>query len=196
MSDSRSSNPIPKEFLSAESMLTPGIAGSLTMLITNTLAAQFALPPNWTGLGLSFLFGLIVFWSTSTPRKLQKFVLYVLNSLIIFSVALGSNQAAVSSLKSVTLRPPSSPIGAIIPFKTAFFSNWLDGTVPLRMQLLSKVAHLDDAKAQAALTALAVKFKPTESPEIVLTKIVSSARTKESVVRIETAVKAVESRPR
>jgi len=49
------------EFLNPKSMLTPGLAGSTTMFITNVLAAQFSLPPNFTGLFISFAFGLVVF---------------------------------------------------------------------------------------------------------------------------------------
>jgi len=40
---------IPKEFFNPKSMLTPGLCGGVTMLITNALAAQFDAPPNYTG---------------------------------------------------------------------------------------------------------------------------------------------------
>src|SRR2546425_10624835 len=39
-------------------MLTPGIAGGVTMLIANALWVAFSLPPRWTSLVLSFLLGL------------------------------------------------------------------------------------------------------------------------------------------
>ena len=82
-----------KEFLNPSSMLTPGLAGGMTMGITNSLAGQFALlPPGpaYVGLGLSFLFGLLV-WVNQDVSRLKRFVLYVLNSLVIFVVAVGSN---------------------------------------------------------------------------------------------------------
>ena len=41
-------------------MLTPGVAGAMTMMITNALWQNFALPPAYTGLALSFIFGLLV----------------------------------------------------------------------------------------------------------------------------------------
>jgi hypothetical protein len=82
-----------KEFLNPSSMLTPGLAGGMTMGITNSLAVQFALlPPGpaYVGLGLSFLFGLLV-WANQDVSRLKRCVLYVLNSLVIFVVAVGSN---------------------------------------------------------------------------------------------------------
>ena len=51
----------PNEFLNPKSMVTPGIAGAMTMMITNTLHQQFGAPVNWTGLTISFVIGLIVF---------------------------------------------------------------------------------------------------------------------------------------
>jgi hypothetical protein len=82
-------NPL-SEFLNPNSMITPGAAGAITMMITNTLCLQFAdLPPSVTGLALSFLFGAIVFgYGASIGARLAY---YVINSLIIFTVAMGSN---------------------------------------------------------------------------------------------------------
>jgi hypothetical protein len=79
------------EFLNPKSMVTPGVAGGLTMLITNALAKQFDLPGNWTSLMVSFLFGLLVFGAALSIA--QRLVFYVINSLIIFSVAVGANSA-------------------------------------------------------------------------------------------------------
>jgi hypothetical protein len=82
-----------KEFLNPSSMLTPGLAGGMTMAITNVVARQFDLDapgPAYLGLGLSFLFGLLV-WMSQEASQVKRFVLYVLNSLVIFVVAVGSN---------------------------------------------------------------------------------------------------------
>jgi hypothetical protein len=38
----------PDEFLTPEAMLTPGVAGALTMMITNALGSNFAAPRAWT----------------------------------------------------------------------------------------------------------------------------------------------------
>lgn len=82
-----------KEFLTPGSMVTPGFAGGMTMAITNVLCSQFGIlapGPAYLGLALSFLFGLLVWASTETPRLLRV-IYYVLNSLVIFVVAVGSN---------------------------------------------------------------------------------------------------------
>ena len=78
-----------QDFLTPEAMLTPGVAGSMTMMITNALAVNFSMPRAWLGLGLSFVFGLLVL--VSTKAMLVKGLFYVLNSLVIFCVAVGAN---------------------------------------------------------------------------------------------------------
>jgi hypothetical protein len=136
---------IPKEFFNPKSMLTPGLCGGVTMLITNALAAQFGAPPNYTGLIVSCLFGLIVFAATATVLWLR-FVFWVLNSLIIFSIALGSNQIGVqtSKRKETAFLPPNLPLVSLSGnTKNAFFANWLDGTVPKRNELVEKIRNLD-----------------------------------------------------
>ena len=111
-----------KQFLNSKSMLTPGIAGALTMLITNALMQQFELPARWVALALSFLLGTLVF-SDKTATVWQRAILYVLNSLIIFSMAAGSNTAgrAASGLHRGSIQPfvnasPAPPSG--------FFGEW------------------------------------------------------------------------
>jgi hypothetical protein len=82
-----------KEFLNPNSMLTPGFAGGMTMMITNTVAGQFDLGYPWApaiGLLISLLFGLLAVTATAMPSW-QRLVYYLLNSLIIFTVAVGSN---------------------------------------------------------------------------------------------------------
>lgn len=89
-----------QEFLNPASMLTPGLAGSVTMFITNALSAHFSLTPSWVGLGISFLCGALVF--ISSVKLIYKLVYYVLNSLIIFSVAAGTSGFAASATQSAS----------------------------------------------------------------------------------------------
>ena len=78
------------EFINPNSMITPGAAGAFTMVITNTLCQQFAqLPLNFTGLAVSFMFGAMVFGYGAS--LLARIVYFVINSLIIFVVAVGSS---------------------------------------------------------------------------------------------------------
>jgi hypothetical protein len=77
------------DFLNPASMLTPGLAGALTMMISNALFHAFGLNAAYTALALSFLLGLIV-WAAAAAL-LARCIYYVFNSLIIFSVAFGTN---------------------------------------------------------------------------------------------------------
>lgn len=93
-------NPV-RDFLHPASMLTPGLAGAVTMMITNALANQFEVEPSWTGLIISFICGLLVL--VSNVVWWQKAVYYVLNSLIIFCVAAGSSGLASSATESASI---------------------------------------------------------------------------------------------
>lgn len=178
------------DFLNPRSMLTPGIAGSVTMAITNTLAAQFALPPNYTGLVISFLLALVVYFSAKQHRWYERLLHLVLNSLIIFSVALGTNQVGVTARNSAEFYPVKAPpMTAMITFKAPFFSNWTDGTVVKRKELVSEVANLNEVQAEAVAASVGLKLKHTESAKQSLSNAVNSARTAESIARFEPAIK-------
>jgi len=102
------------EFLNPNSMITPGAAGAFTMVITNTLCQQFEqLLPNYTGLAVSLMFGAVVFgYGASLVTRAMYFVI---NSLIIFVVANGSNAIGVrinegSPAKTASLESTSTPV--------------------------------------------------------------------------------------
>ncbi|MEY6433747.1 hypothetical protein ABC977_15185 [Thioalkalicoccus limnaeus] len=86
------------EYLRAKPMVTPAIAGMATMTMTSTLVVQFGLPPALTALAFAFLFGTLAFGDRSLSR-LQRGVLYLINSVTIFSVAVGINETAVGMMK-------------------------------------------------------------------------------------------------
>lgn len=87
------------EFFNARSMLTPGIAGATAMMITSSLVAAFRLPGSFVALGISMLLGLVVM-SDESIRLPQRLLFYILNSLIIFSMAFGLNAAGVEAFTS------------------------------------------------------------------------------------------------
>jgi hypothetical protein len=81
-----------QDFLNPKSMLTPGFAGGLTVLINNALAGALGVPGSYLGytaLVISALFAMLVL--VAGVPLLQRLVFYVLNTLIIFCVAMGSN---------------------------------------------------------------------------------------------------------
>jgi hypothetical protein len=99
-----------QQFLNPTSMLTPGFAGALTMMITNALVQQFPVEPGYAGLGVSFLFGTLIF--SSKGRLWTRCVYYVLNSLTIFCVAMGANHAGIAA---ATIGEPPPAIHASAP---------------------------------------------------------------------------------
>src|SRR5205807_6952976 len=105
-----------EEFLQPKAMLTPGIAGGVTMLIANALWVAFSLPPRWTSLVLSFLLGLLVFVAKGGVPLWQRALYYLLNSLIIFSVSIGTNSVGVG-----LTHPPAQQTGAVEPGARMFF---------------------------------------------------------------------------
>ena len=112
-----------EEFLQPKAMLTPGIAGGITMLIANALWVAFGLPPRWTSLVLSFLLGLLAFVGTKIPLW-QRAVYYLLNSLVIFSVSIGTNYVGVG-----LTHPPTQHSNAVETEPRRFFGDWLRDTV-------------------------------------------------------------------
>lgn len=95
------------KFLTPESMVTPGVAGSLAMMIGNALHFQFGVSNGWSILILSFLIGLLVL--ANTGSILTRGVLYVVNSLVIFCMAAGAITLSADSAKGAdTKKPPEA----------------------------------------------------------------------------------------
>lgn len=128
------------DFLQPHSMMTPGLLGALAMLGTNSFCTKF---PRLDGaivcLFLSCLFGLAAV--IKDGPVFQRIVFYLLNSVIIFSVAAGANTvgqstqtpANVSSgtekhgyLFTSALAAPSESAkpDAQIAQSETFFKNW------------------------------------------------------------------------
>lgn len=85
------------EFFNSKSMLTPGIAGAICMFFANSLGTTFGMEnymPHMV-LVLSFIVGALVF-ADKGVQWYVKIILYVVNSLFIFSMATGSNTIGVN----------------------------------------------------------------------------------------------------
>ena len=102
------------DFLKPESMMTPGVAGAITMTISNTMWLQFGLQQRWSALALSFAFGALVFAATRIPVW-QRAVYYLLNSLIIFSAAAGGNYLGyqvAETARSASISAPAAYVAS------------------------------------------------------------------------------------
>lgn len=113
-----------EDFLSSKAMLTPGVAGATTTTIAGTLATQFGIPGTYTSIIVSFLLGLVVFSDKLVPL-FQRVVLYLANSMIIYTVAIGLNTAGAAAMKSdediMTRSVPSAESTGSIPFFHPWF---------------------------------------------------------------------------
>lgn len=186
------------DFLNPKSMLTPGLAGSMTMVITNALVTQFGASPAYTALIISALFGIVVFAATAAALWLRG-VLYVLNSLLIFSVALGANQLGVNAAASSDAPAAPDPVaGPAPPARPVYFANWLDGTTSKRQELLGSLDRVEDRQAIQVLQALDATPLELSNPRAALAQRSAHARTAEQVADIRLAIDrtAVANQPR
>jgi hypothetical protein len=87
------------DFLNPKSMLTPGLAGSMCMAIANSLWYSFDVPQRYSSLALSYLFATVVLAASVRPLW-KRGVFYLLNGLVIFSVAAGTNAAELAAAKA------------------------------------------------------------------------------------------------
>ncbi|MES2740233.1 MAG: hypothetical protein V4754_04705 [Pseudomonadota bacterium] len=79
------------EFLNPKSMATPGAIGAMVMFISNSICFQFPeVAFRWSTIVLSFLAGTIVFSAKELGLGVRS-ALWVFNSLIIFSVGVGTS---------------------------------------------------------------------------------------------------------
>lgn len=80
------------DFLNPRSMLTPGIAGSVVMVIANTLWVEFMVPQKWTALTLSFLL-IIPILIKFSASWIENVIYFTFNGLIVFALAINTNFA-------------------------------------------------------------------------------------------------------
>jgi hypothetical protein len=81
------------EFLNPKSMITPGVAGVVTMAIANTVCSNFSLEKPFialVALAVAALFAVLVVGVAVMPLW-QKMVYFLLNTLIVFHMAAGGN---------------------------------------------------------------------------------------------------------
>ncbi len=79
-----------RDFLNPKSMITPGIAGTLMMFITNAIINAFPeIEGRYIALIISFMIGAVTITATRIPVW-QRLIYYMLNSFIIFAVGTGT----------------------------------------------------------------------------------------------------------
>lgn len=171
--------PEVKDFLSPSAMLTPGIAGGLTVSISLPLAVHFDMSFKWVAMVVSFLFGLLIIYSFTGPLSKPLRALYwVLNSLIIFSVSVGTGVAVDS--------PPKPPALPLVLEKNAAHP---DMDWPSLSQLLHRVTGIRTVFAAEPAPPAAAATTPTDQETNVPPR-----EMEQRVQQLEEARKAAEER--
>lgn len=116
-------------FVNARGPVGALFAGATVTTITGTLVNLFALPGAWVGLTLSFLIGALFLFDEQVKRLVVRAILFVLNSLTVFSVAVGLNTAGQAAFAPVASEPPGvierdRPRGGNGEQETSFFRDW------------------------------------------------------------------------
>ena len=130
-----------EQFLRPEAMLTPGVAGALAMAIANALGTSFGAPRAYTALVLSFLFGLLVL--VVDRGILAKIIYYLLNSLVIFCVAAGSNGIGIATSNGTATR-------ALLVTSAFAQTDLLAEYKKLSDEFDAKLHAIDDARKRGA----------------------------------------------
>jgi len=99
------------EFVSPKAMITPTVVGGAATVISASLFVNFRVQPKVSLLVLSFLLATVVayskeFKSPKVPRMV-KVVLYLINSLLIFANATGTNAVLANRVQIASLIVPT-----------------------------------------------------------------------------------------
>lgn len=96
------------EFLNPKSMATPGAAGGVTMFIANAVSNNFPeIPFRYTCLGLSLLIGLVIHISSELDLP-SRAGFFVINSLIIFAMGVGTSNIGANIVQAKQIDHASS----------------------------------------------------------------------------------------
>ena len=98
--------PVPDEFLNPASSIAPGAAGVIVLIITNAIGAAAGIPRAATALVLSGIIGALIV-SKFQGGTLLKLGYWVVNSLTIFAIALGSNATLTGMAHGPAVAAPS-----------------------------------------------------------------------------------------
>jgi hypothetical protein len=137
------------DFVNPKSMMTPGAAGALVMFLSNAVCFQFPdVEARWLALGLSFVIGALVVAATK-PKVLAAAGFWLVNSLVIFAVAVGSAGEAAKA----TSQPAGSVAAAMNLVMPSAYAQSAPSSTPARgpvtaAALASLQAQLEAANAR------------------------------------------------
>lgn len=158
-----------EKFLTPEAMLTPGVAGSMSMMIANSLQHQFNLPNGWSVLILSFVCGTLV-WAKDGPL-LKRSALYVLNSLVIFCTAVGAITLGATGAGSSSSR---AQLGTLSLIESAYAQSASDLQAQYLNLASQKDALLGKLKATSDRTSAEILLKQIQDVDKKQTDVLNS----------------------
>ena len=109
---------IPDAFLSPTGSLTPAAAGAVVLIITNALGLTLGLPRFTTALVLSAIIGALIV-ARFKASLATKAGYWIVNSLTIYAVAMGSNATFAAFTHGTTVGGPAPAPAA------GFWAPWL-----------------------------------------------------------------------
>ncbi|AWN74883.1 hypothetical protein LEAN103870_13000 [Legionella anisa] len=101
-----------KDFLNPRSMLTPGVAGSVVMVIANTMWIEFMIPQKWTALVLSFLIIIPILMQFGVSL-IENIIYFMFNGLIIFALSVNTNFAG-RKLQDIVSRDQKVSVSEVV----------------------------------------------------------------------------------
>lgn len=101
-----------ERFLNPRSMLTPGVAGSVVMVIANTMWIEFMIPQKWTALVLSFLIIIPILMQFGVSL-IENIIYFMFNGLIIFALSVNTNFAG-RKLQDIVSRDQKVSVSEVV----------------------------------------------------------------------------------
>lgn len=153
-------------------MLTPGIAGSVVMVIANTMWIEFMIPQKWTALVLSFLIIIPILMQFGVSL-IENIIYFMFNGLIIFALSVNTNFAG-RKLQDIVSRDQKVSVSEVVtspkalPAEVVFFlardrlkkdtsCNWHPMINRVLQQMQTKMAKIK------SLQRISQKIKKEES---------------------------------
>ena len=116
-------------FLNAQGPVSALVAGSMVTSITGALGTYFPVPGAYTAMALSFLVGSLFLFDRGIRRLALRLILFVFNSLTVFSVAVGLNTFGQQAFHPPPANQPLElerdvPTVPAPPPEDGFFRDW------------------------------------------------------------------------
>ncbi len=126
----------------SDSTLSAGVAGSMTMMIANTVGSLVVLPLAWVALAVSMLFAALLDVGAVSP--VRRIAFFALNSLIIFAVSAGTNNLG----QDVSMSAGAQELSAIVSPVTVAHAQDADTSAEVISETISQILDNPNLSAE------------------------------------------------